>query len=285
MLPRSASRKNGRPAAEGLENRGESIKMEAVFVSSAGKRNPRASAVLREGETLDAFYKGRVVVGQRKDGYRFAVDAPLLADFIRTKPGEAILEFGTGSGIIALLLGRREFARLTALEIQPSLAALARRNVRLNGLQDRITVVRADLRRFRPIRRFDVVYSNPPYIRKGTGFLSSSPEKSVAKHEIKCDILEVMRATSRCVKPGGRAYFVYPASRAGDFAAAAGPCGLHVRRRGFVHPRHGAPAALFLAECRFERGPCRTARPLVLRDADGRDTPEAKRIYEGRRRA
>lgn len=244
----------------------------------------KIGAVLNRRETTDAFYKGRVVVRQRKDGYRFALDAPLLADFIRTKPGERLLELGTGSGIIALLLGRRRFDRLTALEIQPRLAALACRNVRLNGFQDRIAVLRADLRRYRPRRRFDVVFSNPPYIRKGTGFLSSSPEKSVAKHEIKCDIVEIMQATSRCLKRGGRAYFVYPALRADDFAAAADAFGLHVRRRRFVHPRPGEPASLFLAECRRERGSCRTAAPLILRDAENRDTPEARRIYEGRRR-
>lgn len=143
------------------------------------RRNPsndvRAPVRSRDGETTGAFFRGRVVVRQRKDGYRFALDAPLLADFIRTKPGEDVLELGTGSGIIALLLGGRKFARLTALEIQPGLAALARRNVLLNGLHDRITVVRRDLRRYSPGRRFDVVFSNPPYIRKGTGFLSSSP--------------------------------------------------------------------------------------------------------------
>jgi len=235
-------------------------------------------------ETVGTFYKGRVAVRQKKGGYRFALDAPLLADFIRVKKGESLLELGTGSGIIALLLGRRPFVRLTALEIQPQLAVLARRNVRLNGLEDRVTVVRADLRRYRPARRFDVVFSNPPYIRKETGFLSSSPEKSIAKHEIKCDILDIMSAASRCLKAGGRAYFVYPAGRADDFAATAAAHGLHIRRRRFVRPRPGAPAALFLAECRHERGPLREAEPLVLRDAEGLDTPEARRIYKGRRR-
>ncbi len=239
---------------------------------------------MKEPETLDNFYKGRVLVRPKKDGYRFAVDAPLLADFVRTKPGERLLELGTGSGIIALLLGRRPFARLTALEIQPSLASLARRNIRLNGLQDRVSVIRADFRRYRPSRRFDVVFSNPPYIRKGTGFLSSSPQKSIAKHEIKCDILGVMEEASRCLKRGGRAYFVYPAGRAADFAAAALTNGLFPRRRRFVLPRPGEPASLFLAECRHERGPLRTLAPLVLRDAANHDTPEARRIYEGRRR-
>ena len=235
-------------------------------------------------ETRDAFYKGRIAVRQKKNGYRFALDAPLLADFIRVKKGERLLELGTGSGIIALLLGRRPFARLTALEIQPSLTALARRNIRLNGLSGRVSIVRADLRRYRPGRRFDVVFSNPPYIRKGTGFLSSTPEKSIAKHEIKCDILDVMQTAARCLKPGGRAYFVYPARRADDFAAAAAANGLFVRRRRFVLPRPGEPAGLFLAECRHERGPLRTAAPLVLRDAEDRETPEAKRVFEGRRR-
>ena len=249
-----------------------------------GNDSIKIGSVPNRRETLDSFYRGRVVVRQKKDGYRFALDAPLLADFIRTKPGERLLELGTGSGIIALLLGRRKFARLTAIEIQPSLAALARRNVRLNGLQERIIVLRADLRRYRPGRRFDVVFSNPPYIGKGTGFLSSSPEKSIAKHEIKCDILEVMQAASRCLKQDGRAYFVYPALRADDFAAAAGACGLHARRRRFIHPRQGEPASLFLAECRHERGACRTSAPFVLRDIENRDTPEARRIYEGRRR-
>jgi len=252
--------------------------------SSVSAPRPAQALRPRADETLDAFYLGRVQVLQKSRGYRFALDAPLLADFIRTRAGEEILELGTGSGIIALLLGARKFARLTALEIQPSLAALARRSVRLNGLAGRIPVVRADLRRYRPGRRFDVVFSNPPYIRKETGFPGPSAEKSIAKHEIKCDILDIMRATSRLLKQGGRAYFVYPARRADDFAAAASESGLFPRRRRFVHPRPGEPAGLFLAEVRHERGPLREAAPLVLRDDGGRDTAEARRIYEGRRR-
>jgi tRNA1Val (adenine37-N6)-methyltransferase len=235
-------------------------------------------------ETLDTFYRGSVRIIQKKSGYRFALDAPLLADFIKTRPGDELLELGTGSGIIALLLGARRFAHLIALEIQPSLVTLARRNVRLNGLADRVSVLRADLRRYRPSRRFDIVFSNPPYIRKATGFLSAAAEKSVAKHEIKCDILEVMRATSELLKPAGRAYFVYPARREGDFGKAAEAAGLAVRRRRFVLPRAGAPAILFLAECRFGRGPRRELRPLVLRDARGGDTNDAARIFEGRSR-
>jgi tRNA1Val (adenine37-N6)-methyltransferase len=239
---------------------------------------------LKKGESLDAFYRGRIHVLQKKRGYRFSLDAPLLADFIRPRPADELLELGTGSGIIALLLGGRRFAHLTALEIQAPLAGLARRNVRLNGFGDRISVLRADLRSFRPGRRFDIVFSNPPYIPESTGFLSADPEKAVAKHEIKCDIHDVMRATNELLKPGGRACFVFPARRTDDFARAAAAAGLAVRRRRFVHPRPGEPASLFLAECRFGRGPLRELPPLVLRDAAGKDTPEARVVFEGRAR-
>lgn len=233
-------------------------------------------------ESLDAFHRGRILIRQKKRGYRFSLDAPLLADFIRPRASDELLELGTGSGVIALLLSARRFAHLTAVEIQASLAGLARRNVRLNGLGDRISVLRADLRRFRPGRRFDIVFSNPPYIPKSTGFLSAEPEKSVAKHELKCDIQSVMRAASELLKPGGRACFVFPARRAEDFARAAEAAGLAVRRRRFVHPRSGEPANLFLAECRFGRGPLRELPRLILRDAEGKDTPEARAIFEGR---
>ncbi|NTV81851.1 MAG: methyltransferase, partial [Candidatus Aminicenantes bacterium] len=138
----------------------------------------------RDDETLDTFYHGRVRVLQKKKGYRFSVDAPLLADFIRTGADDEALDLGTGSGIISLLLSVKPLKRITALEIQPGLADLARRNVEINGLRGRIEVVGGDLRTYEPGRKFDLIFSNPPYIRKAMGFLSRSTEKSAAKHEL-----------------------------------------------------------------------------------------------------
>src|SRR5512136_754882 len=102
----------------------------------------------RDGETLDTFYRGRIRILQRRKGYRFAVDAPLLADFIRTRPDDEALELGAGNGVISLLLSVKPFKRITAVEIQEGPAELARRNVELNGLGDRIAIVRADLRTY-----------------------------------------------------------------------------------------------------------------------------------------
>jgi len=241
-------------------------------------------AVAGPDETLDTFYRGRILVLQKKKGYRFAVDAPLLADFIRTRPTDEVLELGTGNGIIPLLLSFKPFRHITAVEIQETLADLARRNVRLNRLEGKISVIRKDFREYGPRKKFDVIFSNPPYIKKKTGFLSVSPEKSVAKHEIKCDILDVMRKTGELLETEGRAYFIYPVKRQEELVRAAATFRLNVRALRFVMPRAEDQANVFLAECGFGAGSVRTLRPLILYDGRGAYTPEVRKIFEGRRR-
>ncbi len=246
----------------------------------------RAQAAPRpDGETLDAFYHGRIRILQPKKGYRFAVDAPLLADFIRTGPDDEALEIGTGSGIISLLLSVRPIRKITAVEIQPGLAGLARRNVEMNGLGGRIEVVDADLRTYDPGRTFDLVFSNPPYIRRATGFLSASAEKSAAKHEIHGTIRDFLGRTAAWLSPNGRACFVYPERRRPDFLAAAGESGLAVRRLRFVHPRAGEPANLFLVElARSGREPAggpELMPPLILYGPDGKYTAAASSVFAG----
>ena len=252
----------------------------------------------RHDETLDAFYHGRVRVLQKKRGYRFSVDAPLLADFIRTKADDEALDLGTGSGIIALLLSVKPFKKITALEIQADLADLARRNVQLNGLGGRVEVVEADLRTYEPGRTFDLVFSNPPYVRKASGFLSPSSEKSAAKHELHGDIGDIMGKTADWLAPKGRACFVYPEARRTDFLAAAGESGLAVRRLRFVHPRAGDPPNLFLVElgaaleakAGIGTGPIKAESrgvdvelmpPLVLLGPDGKYTLAAEDVFSG----
>jgi tRNA1Val (adenine37-N6)-methyltransferase len=125
------------------------------------------------------------------------------------------------------------------------------------------------------------VFSNPPYIEGRRGFPSPSPEKNIAKHEIKCDIMDVMNAAAGALKRKGRACFVFPMNRRRAFLDAAGRCGLRVRRERFVLPRRGAEPRLFLAECAFGAGRKRVEPPLALLRADGSPTAEAERIYAG----
>ncbi len=244
-----------------------------------------AKNILSHNETIDDFHRGRVRVIQSKTGYRFALDAPLLADFIEIGAGDEVLELGTGNGIIPLLLSAKPFRKLTALEIQAGPAALARRNIALNGLRDRVKIVRADLRSYRPGRRFDVVFSNPPYIKIRTGYLSASGEKSIAKHELTCDLPEVMHAASQLLKADGRGYFIYPAARAEEIRAAASVFGLGVRLSRLIRPRPDDLPAFVLIRLGFGPGRERKLRVLTLKTLAGADTAEARRIYEGRPRA
>ncbi len=235
----------------------------------------------RDGETLDMFYRGRIRVLQSKKGYRFSVDAPLLADFIRTRPGDEALELGTGNGVISLLLSVKPFKGITALEIQPGLAGLARRNVELNGLRGRIAVVEADLRTYVPGRTFDLIFSNPPYIRRSTGFLSASAEKSAAKHELYGAIGEILRKTAEWLAPDGRASFVYPEKRRVDFSRAADAQGFRVLRFRHVLPRESEPANLFLVELGFEPVHPEIMSPLILFGPDGKYTDAAEAVFSG----
>jgi len=237
--------------------------------------------VKADDETLDAFYHGRVLILQKKRGYRFAVDAPLLAAFIRSGETDEMVELGAGTGIISLLLSVRPFRHILCLEIQETLACLARRNVLLNKLEGRVEVLQADLRAFPAERKFDVVFSNPPWVRGAEGALGPSREKAVAKHEIKCDIFDIMLTASRLMKADGRAFFIYPDKRKKDFFEAAERNGLGLRRWRAVHPRKGSPANFLLAECGFGGGSAGELPPLIIFDAAGRYTPEMELIFSG----
>ncbi len=235
-----------------------------------------------EDETLDSFYLGRILVLQKKKGYRFAVDAPLLADFIRTESSDELLELGAGNGIISVLLSVKPFKHITAVEIQGTLADLARRSIALNKLEKRITVVEEDLRQFNPGKKFDIVFSNPPYIRRGEGQLSSSLEKSIAKHELTCDIFDIMRKTGELLKSKGRAFFIFAAKREKDFLEAAENSSLKVRSLRYVHPRKESPPNMFLAECAFSAGEKLLMPPFILYDKNGNYTAEAEDVFRGR---
>jgi len=192
-------------------------------------------------ETRDTFYHGRILVCQKKTGYRFAVDAPLLADFIQTTNTDRCLELGTGCGIISLLLSIKPFLHI----------------------------------------------SNPPYTKAQAGRLSATPEKSIAKHELKCDILGVMQKTAALLKKKGRAYFVFTAKRKAEFFRAVEEAGLIVTTIRTVYPREGTQPNFLLARCVFppSHTEFRNLPPLFLFDDAGDYTPETKEIFAGRTHA
>jgi tRNA1(Val) A37 N6-methylase TrmN6 len=152
----------------------------------------------------------------------------------------------------------------------------------LNNLEKRITVIQEDLRRFQPREKFDVVFSNPPYLKKGEGHLSSSSEKSIAKHELKCDIFGIMESTRNLLDKEGRAYFVFQTKRKKELFQAAEKNGMRKELVRFVHPRKEAASNLLLVSFSFSPEQETVMPPFILYDEEGNYTPEAEAIFRGR---
>ena len=239
------------------------------------------------GFTEDAIFNGEVVLRQGADGYRFSLDALLLAWFAYALPAERALELGAGCGVVSLALARRRPGlSIDAVEIQAPLARLARGNAERNGL-DSVTVHQLDLRHLCGPRwegAYDLVFSNPPYRALGRGRLNRDPEKARARHELLCTLEEVAARAAFALRPGGRAAFVLLAARAGELEAAAARHGLGLRRRCWVRPRTGRAPNLLLALLQGGAGRAARALPdseLVVYEAPRRYTPTLKSILGG----
>lgn len=186
------------------------------------------------------------------------MDAPILADFIRCGPTDRLLEIGTGCGIIALILFRkRRFQSLLALEIQPELAALATRNIRLNRAARRLAVRAGDARDPALLAGqapFDVALANPPYRSLGRGKLNPDTQKAIARHELHLSPPELMGVAQAHLRPDGRLFLVHLPERVPELVKIAGNFGFELRQRRLVFSRPESPAPK-LALLRFERGP------------------------------
>jgi tRNA1Val (adenine37-N6)-methyltransferase len=243
------------------------------------------SGELRENETLDPILRGLVRVIQRQGGYRFSLDAVLLADFAAGSKARRAVELGAGSGVVSLILAARgAVERVTGVEIQPALADMARRSVGLNGLEDRVEIVKGDFRdqRLLAADSFDLVVSNPPYRPVDRGDVSPEEERALARHEIKANLADVVGAVRRLLRSGGRACLVYPAGRLAEVCAALFGAGLRPRRLRLVHPRAGEPAELCLVEARREpRGELVVLAPLFVYSEGDRYSEELEQILSG----
>ena len=212
--------------------------------------------------------KGLKII-QARDSYRFSVDSILLVNFIRVKNYEQIIDLGTGSGIIPLLLfGKRKGLSIYGVEIQEDLADMAKRSVELNQLQDHITIVREDFRNIKKIfksNQFDVVVSNPPYISIGQGKINPLNSKAIARHEIKCDLEDLISASNYLLKNKGRIYLIYRSTKLIKLMTALKKYGIEPKVIKFIHPQLKEKANLVLLEGIKEgKGELKVENPLFL---------------------
>jgi tRNA1Val (adenine37-N6)-methyltransferase len=238
--------------------------------------------------SCDEILRGRLRIWQPRQGYRFAVDPLLIAAFVRgASPGGLgrVVDLGTGSGIIALALALDDAAaKLVAVELQPRLAQLARRNAVDNHLADRVEICELDIAdaeamKALPGASFDWAVSNPPFRALADGPPSPDGEEAIAKHEVRLDLPALCGQARRLLTPHGRFAVVYPSERLPALLAALDAAGLRPIGLRLVHDQSTAPArrALVVAQ-KGARGGLVVDPPLFLRNSDGAYTDEAKQI-------
>ncbi len=193
---------------------------------------------------------GRLNLIQSKDGYRFSIDAVFLAEFVTIKPGDLVVDLGTGCGVIALiLLLTKPVDRAFGLEIQRELADQAARNAIINGLEDKMEVVLGDIKNPSFTQKFaDVVICNPPYRNVKSGRINPDKRRAIARHELLASVDDILRTASGILRKKGRLAMSYPPGRLVELLAHMRRFNLEPKRVQINYPHQQAGAKLVLIE-------------------------------------
>jgi tRNA1Val (adenine37-N6)-methyltransferase len=240
--------------------------------------------VLNEYERVDDLQFGGLRIIQSRKGFRFGMDAVLLAHFADVRPGDRVADLGTGTGIIPLLLsGHTKAGSIVGVEIQPEMAEMAERSVKMNNLQDRIRIMHGDLRQAHETlgrSNFDVVTCNPPYERKGCGVVCRDAAWAIARHEEACTLGDVARAAYSLLRQNGRLELIIRADRAVEALLTLKEARMEPKRIRLVCPSIGHSPNLMLAEAtRDGNTGVHWDPPLVVYGPDGAYSPELQKIY------
>lgn len=221
---------------------------------------------------------------QKKQGFRFSIDSILLAHFITPGKTQHILDMGTGSGVIPLLIASRHpQVTIDGIELQPDIAEMAQRSVLYNNQQDRITIRQQDLTQLPKdyARKYDWVVSNPPFFPIGSGKFSPNSQMALARHEVGCTLDDVVKSASYCVSDRGHFAMIHRAERLPEILSTCQKYKLAPYRLRMVQPTAAQPANLLLLECIYQgRNRLTVLPPLVIYEPDHSYTAEVLTYYE-----
>lgn len=240
--------------------------------------------IVHPHERIDDLQLDGLRIIQNPAGFCFGVDAVLLSNFIKLKSGERAVEFGTGTGVIPILLsGRKHFEKITAFEVQPEVADMARRSVLLNGLNDRIEVVEDNLkeaRRYIDPASVDVVFSNPPYMSTNGGLKNDHAMKTISRHEVLCTLEDIISEASKLLKFRGRFYMIHRPNRLVDILTLCRHYKLEPKEIRMIQPYVDKKPNVFLIMCsKGGNSDLKFLDPLIVYEKDGRYTQEIHMIY------
>lgn len=239
---------------------------------------------LKEKERLDELQRNGYQIIQNPEKFCFGMDAVLLSGFVKVKPGGTVLDLGTGTGIIPILLEAKTLAgHLTGLEIQEESADMARRSVDLNELSGKIDIITGDIKEadsLFPSASFDVITSNPPYMIGEHGLKNPDEPKAIARHEVLCTLKDVVGQAARLLKPGGHFFMVHRPFRLAEIITMMSGYGLEPKRMQLVYPfADKEPNMVLIEGVRGGRPRMTVEKPLIIYSAPGVYMPEIYEIY------
>lgn len=243
----------------------------------------KENLILKAEESLDDLILGDMQVIQSTQGYRFSLDAVLLAHFPDPSFNQ-IVELGGGSGVISLIMAwRAPQANFRLIEIQPSMVERAGRSIALNNLEERIKVIEGDIREIEqvlPQECADLVISNPPFWRKGEGKVSRNTEEAIARHELHLNLEELVQKGVYLLRQGGKMDIIHRADRLDEAMEIFRKNKTPVRRMRLIHSFINKEARLVLIEAEKNRpGPLHIMPPLIIYDKPGEYGAELRQIY------
>lgn len=239
---------------------------------------------LKENERLDELQRNGYRIIQNPEKFCFGMDAVLLTGFAHAGSGDVLLDLGTGTGIIPILMeAKYHCSHLTGLEIQADSADMAERSVALNGLSDKIDIVTGDIREADRIFKsasFDCITCNPPYMIGKHGIANPEAPKAIARHEILCTFEDVAVQAAKLLKPGGHFFLVHRPFRLAEIMVTLVRCKLEPKRMQFVYPYvDREPNMVLLEAVRGGRPRMTVEKPLVIFQEPGVYTPEIREVY------
>ena len=239
---------------------------------------------LLPGERIDELQRNGYRIIQNPERFCFGMDAVLLSGFARAKKQERCLDLGCGNGIIPILMeAKTEGKHFTGLEIQPESADMAKRSVALNGLQDRIDIVEGDIKDASKIfgaSSFHVVTTNPPYMTAQHGLTNLYEAKTIARHEVLCNLEDIIRESARLLMPGGRFYMVHRPFRLAEIISLMVQYRMEPKRMRLVYPYVDREPNMVLIEgLRGGKSRMTVEKPLIVYKEPGKYTDEIYDVY------
>ena len=223
---------------------------------------------LKSGERLDDLQLNGLQIIQDPERFCFGIDAVMLSDFARVKPGEKVLDLGTGTGILPILLSAKTRGEhFIGLEIQKESADMARRSIEWNHLQEKIEIVQGDIKeaaeRFKPAF-FDVITTNPPYMLADHGLRNPDDSKAIARHEVLCTLDDILRESMRLLQDKGRFYMIHRPFRLTEILTKMHEYKIEPKRIQFIHPYIDKEPTMVLVEGMRGAKPRVTIEPPII---------------------